>query len=251
MHTDARNMENNSVIEGDLCIVGAGASGISMAMEWANTNHKVILLEGGGFEYDEKVQELYAGKGTGQPYFPLKAIRLHYFGGTTGHWAGFCSTFDEIDFKKRDWVPHSGWPINKKDVDPYYKRANPILDLGPDEWSASYWLKQNPEFKSLPFNEKILWNKMWQFSSAYKIWPEIQRAHCQFKKYSPIYLCECDGDKNKRSCFFCDRSDRKELCRKGASGQGQIFCDSLLLGSKCPILACVKPPGAQGTRQRQ
>ena len=164
MHTDARYMDNDSVIEGDLCIVGAGASGISMAMEWANTNHKVILLEGGGFEYDEKVQELYAGKLTGQPYFPLKAIRLHYFGGTTGHWAGFCSTFDEIDFKKRDWVPHSGWPINRKDLDPYYKRANPILDLGPDEWSASYWLKQNPEFKSLPFNEKILWNKMWQFS---------------------------------------------------------------------------------------
>ena len=38
MHTDARNIENNTLIEGDLCIVGAGAAGISMAMEWANTN---------------------------------------------------------------------------------------------------------------------------------------------------------------------------------------------------------------------
>jgi choline dehydrogenase-like flavoprotein len=164
MHTDARYMENDSVIEGDLCIVGAGAAGISLAMEWAGSKRKVILLEGGGFEYDDKVQELYAGRTTGQPYFPLKAIRLHYFGGTTGHWAGFCSRFDDIDFKKRDWVPNSGWPINRQDLDPYYNRAMPILDLGPDEWSAEYWLKQDPKRESLPFDEKILWNKMWQFS---------------------------------------------------------------------------------------
>jgi len=103
MHTDARNLENNSIIEGDICIVGAGAAGISMALEWMDTKYKVILLEGGGFEYDEKMQELYAGKTTGQQYFPLKSIRLHYFGGTTGHWAGFCSTFDQIDFKEREW----------------------------------------------------------------------------------------------------------------------------------------------------
>jgi choline dehydrogenase-like flavoprotein len=164
MHTDARKIENNTLIEGDLCIVGAGASGISLAMEWANAKRKVILLEGGGFEYDDKVQELYAGKLTGQPYFPLKAIRLHYFGGTTGHWAGFCAPFDEIDFKKREWVPHSGWPITLKDLDPYYKRANPILDLGPSEWNADYWIQKYPEFKPLPMNEKILWNKIWQFS---------------------------------------------------------------------------------------
>ena len=61
MHIDARELENNSIIEGDICIVGAGAAGISMALDWKDTPFKVILLEGGGFEYDEKVQELYAG----------------------------------------------------------------------------------------------------------------------------------------------------------------------------------------------
>ncbi|HZI69352.1 MAG TPA: hypothetical protein VFD44_06565, partial [Hanamia sp.] len=104
MHVDARNSENNTQIEGDVCIIGAGAAGISIALEWINTPYKVILLEGGGFSYDDRVQELYSGKTTGQRYYPLKACRLHYFGGTTGHWAGFCSTLDPIDFKKRDWV---------------------------------------------------------------------------------------------------------------------------------------------------
>ena len=113
MHTDARELPDNSVIEGDICIVGAGAAGISIALEWINTPYKIILLEGGGFEYDDRVQELYAGKTTGQKYYPLKSARLHYFGGTTGHWAGYCSTFDDIDFEKRDWVPKSGLADNK------------------------------------------------------------------------------------------------------------------------------------------
>ena len=112
MHIDARTLENNSVIEGDLCIIGAGAAGISMALQWIGKPYKVILLEGGGLQYEPAMQDMYKGKNTGQPYYPLESTRLHYFGGTTGHWAGYCSVFDALDFKKRDWVPHSGWPIN-------------------------------------------------------------------------------------------------------------------------------------------
>ncbi len=66
MHIDARELNNNTIIEGDLCIVGAGAAGISMALDWNNNGKKVILLEGGGFEYDDEVQDLYSGKSTGQ-----------------------------------------------------------------------------------------------------------------------------------------------------------------------------------------
>jgi choline dehydrogenase-like flavoprotein len=164
MHVDARELEDGSVIEGDICIVGAGAAGIGMALEWINTPYKVVLLEGGGFAYEDSMQELYRGKITGQRYFPLKAIRLHYFGGTTGHWAGFCSTFDDIDFEKRDYVHHSGWPITRAHLDPFYERAQKILELGPYEYSADYWMRQHPEFVPLDIDEKIVWNKMWQFS---------------------------------------------------------------------------------------
>ena len=142
MNIDARQMDDGSVIEGDICIVGAGPAGITMALEWINSPYKIILLEGGGFEYDERVQDLYDGKITGQPYYPMKSSRLHYFGGASGHWGGMCSTFDEIDFKKRDWVEHSGWPINLSDIEPYYKRAHPILDLAPYDYSLAYWQKK-------------------------------------------------------------------------------------------------------------
>jgi len=164
MHIDARELDNQSIIEGDVCIIGAGAAGISMALDWINTRHKVILLEGGGFEYDEKVQQLYDGKTTGQRYYPLQSARLHYFGGTTGHWAGFCSIFDPIDFRKRDWVPYSGWPIQKADVDPFYARAHEILELGPCEYDAGYWQKLDHSLVSLPIDGDVVWNKIWHFS---------------------------------------------------------------------------------------
>lgn len=164
MHIDARNLPNDSVIEGDLCIVGAGAAGISIALDWMKTNHKVILLESGGFEYDDKVQDLYKGKSTGQKYYPLRATRLSYFGGTTGHWAGMCAPFDEIDFMKRDWVPDSGWPITRKDLDPFYARANEKLRLGPYRYDIEYWQKEMPNMNPFPLDENVVWHKMWQLS---------------------------------------------------------------------------------------
>jgi choline dehydrogenase-like flavoprotein len=165
MHTDARTLDNDTTLKGDLCIIGAGAAGISMALEWAGTSRDVILLEGGGFEVERQMQDLYDGDIVGQPYFPLDAARLHAFGGTTGHWAGFCAPLDPIDFKKRDWVPHSGWPFGREELAPFYDRAHDLVELGPKEWDAAYWARQQENAKELPLREEAVWTKMWQFSA--------------------------------------------------------------------------------------
>ena len=165
MHIDARTLENGSVIEGDLCIVGAGAAGISMAMEWIGASQRVVLLEAGGFDYEPRMQELYRGEIVGLPYFPLQAARLHFFGGTTGHWAGFCSPFDPIDFERREWVPHSGWPFERAHLDPFYARANRILELGPYEYDAAQWQRRNPRLVPFPLDSSVVFTKMWQFSA--------------------------------------------------------------------------------------
>jgi choline dehydrogenase-like flavoprotein len=164
MHIDARQLENNTIIEGDICIIGAGAAGITSALQWKNTPYKIILLEGGGFEYDDKAQDLLGGKTIGHPYYPNRSSRLNYFGGATMHWGGMCSVFDDIDFEKRDWVANSGWPIQLKDIKPFYPQAHEILDLGVYEWGAEYFLKNDSSLKPLPLDEKIIWNKMWHFS---------------------------------------------------------------------------------------
>lgn len=164
MHTDARTLPSGTVLEGDLCIVGAGASGITIAREFANSPLKVLLLEGGGFEFDPRLQELYRGEIVGLPYFPLQAAALHFFGGTTNHWAGYCSLLEPIDFEKRDWVPHSGWPITRADLDPFYARAHTVLELGPYKYDAADWKKGDADRVPLLGDSRVVWTKMWQFS---------------------------------------------------------------------------------------
>jgi len=164
VHVDARALPDGSVIEGDLCLIGAGAAGISIALEWIGSSRTVLLLEGGGFAFEQAMQDLYRGTLGGLPYFPLEAARLHYFGGTTGHWAGFCSTLDPLDFEARPWVPDSGWPITRAELDPFYARAHRLLELGPYEYDAAQWQRRDSRLVPLPLEAGVAWTKMWQFS---------------------------------------------------------------------------------------
>ncbi|HWF18363.1 MAG TPA: GMC family oxidoreductase, partial [Verrucomicrobiae bacterium] len=52
------------------------------------------------------------------------------WGGATAAWGGRCIPFDAIDFEKRSWVPHSGWPITKAQLDPFYARALALCEAG-------------------------------------------------------------------------------------------------------------------------
>ncbi|MCC6241516.1 MAG: GMC family oxidoreductase [Gemmatimonadaceae bacterium] len=165
MHIDAQTLENGAEIEGDVCIVGAGAAGISLAMEFVRSSrHRVLLLEGGGFDLEAPVQALYRGEIVGRPYYPLESARLHYFGGTTGHWGGYCAPLDPIDFTARSWVPNSGWPFTHQTLDPFYARAHPILDLGPYDYRPASWQVRDARRVSLPFDRTVVDDKIWQFS---------------------------------------------------------------------------------------
>lgn len=122
MILDLNQLKSSKSLDTDICIVGAGAAGITLAKELANSGLSVCLLESGGFEYDEETQLLYEGTSTGIDYDVL-LTRLRYFGGTTNHWGGTCRELDAIDFENRPWMPHSGWPIKKTDLADCYSRA--------------------------------------------------------------------------------------------------------------------------------
>ena len=101
MFIDSRELTEGSLLEADVCIIGGGAAGISLAREFIGTNRNVILLESGGLEFDQQIQALYSGDNTGLPSFDIDVNRLRYFGGTTNHWAGHSHPLDPIDFEKK------------------------------------------------------------------------------------------------------------------------------------------------------
>jgi choline dehydrogenase-like flavoprotein len=128
MLIDVRKVDKNSTLQADICIIGAGAAGIAITRELMNRNSKIILLESGGFEPDQQTQSMYAGETIGST-FSLITSRIRFFGGSTNEWRGNCRPMDEIDFKKRSYVPFSGWPIERKDLLFYYQRAQQVCEL--------------------------------------------------------------------------------------------------------------------------
>lgn len=127
---DARTVPSGTTIEADLVLIGGGPVSISMALELANTPLKVVLLESGGMGFDAKTQSLYDGTTVGAPYLTLEASRLRYLGGSTNHWGGWCRPLDALDFEQRSWMPHSGWPITKTDVDQHFVKAHSLCEAG-------------------------------------------------------------------------------------------------------------------------
>jgi choline dehydrogenase-like flavoprotein len=113
----------------DYCIIGAGPAGITCARELASENSTVLLLEGGDYEWSEESQSLYEGETIGDKYYPLQDARLRYFGGTSGHWAGWCRPLDAHDFEGKGQARIGRWPIGRKDLDPYFARAGEILEI--------------------------------------------------------------------------------------------------------------------------
>lgn len=148
MFEDFVDNQTREVFEADVCIIGGGAAGITVARELSNAQLQICLLESGGFHADRATQDLYSGENVGLPYFPLHSTRLRYLGGTTNHWSGQCAPMSQLDFEKREWVPQSGWPMERADLDPFYERAQPICSLGEyvyDEQLFDYLELTQPE----------------------------------------------------------------------------------------------------------
>jgi choline dehydrogenase-like flavoprotein len=136
---DARTIPPGDVLDADVCIVGGGAAGLTVALELADRPLRVVLLESGGVHPSEASQALCRGTTTGRAYYPLESCRLRYLGGSTNFWGGWCRPLDALDFERREWVPYSGWPFTKAHLDPYYARAHTVCRLGPYNYEPEDW----------------------------------------------------------------------------------------------------------------
>ncbi len=131
MIEEANQVPRGSCLAVDVCVVGAGAAGISLALSLSGTGLSVALLEAGKQTQDAAAQALYEGEvADEQLHSPAHRYRLRGLGGSTSLWGGRCMPYDPIDFEERPWVPHSGWPITYEDLVPYYVAANTLAEAG-------------------------------------------------------------------------------------------------------------------------
>ena len=107
----------------DVCIIGAGAAGIVLALELVRRGKTVTLLEGGGRSVEEASQAPYASETDALAHRGLHGGRVRALGGTTTLWGGQILELDALDFEPRPWVAESGWPFPKQELAPHYARA--------------------------------------------------------------------------------------------------------------------------------
>ena len=113
----------------DVCIVGGGPAGITLALRLArDPSLRVCLLETGGHRFEPASQDLARGTIVGDDYMPLHESRVRALGGSTWSWGGTNTRSDPLTFGSRPWID-GAWPIGASESDRYLDEAFEMLGV--------------------------------------------------------------------------------------------------------------------------
>jgi choline dehydrogenase-like flavoprotein len=113
----------------DVCVIGGGVAGITLAIKLGQAGRRVLVVEAGDRSISAKSQANYDGDLGTLENLPLDATRIRALGGSSQHWGGWCRALDAYDFARLDLSPDGSWPISKSDLDPYSREAADILGI--------------------------------------------------------------------------------------------------------------------------
>lgn len=126
-----------AALTSDVCIVGGGPAGISLALHLVEDGGlRVNLLESGGLAFEEETQQLARAEVVGAPYYPLHETRIRALGGSSWSWGGVCTPLDALAFEARPWVPNGGWPFLRATLEPYLDAALQLCGITPTARAA-------------------------------------------------------------------------------------------------------------------
>jgi choline dehydrogenase-like flavoprotein len=152
MLIDSSSVATSAVIEADICIIGAGPAGISLAREFIGSSLRVVLLESGNFEDDQHIQELSQGAVNSQ-YFSANALaegRTRRFGGTPNRWCyttepgdgrryARCLPPETLDFESHADEPSLCWPVSFDQLRPFFEKAQKVWNGGRFDYEVDAW----------------------------------------------------------------------------------------------------------------
>src|SRR3954451_25211125 len=103
MFLDGNAVAHDSELAATVCIVGAGAAGVTIANALERRGVDVLVLESGGFHLDPATTDLAAGRNLGVALdngnaLKLDELRDRVYGGSSTHWGGWCKPFVADDF---------------------------------------------------------------------------------------------------------------------------------------------------------
>ncbi len=119
------NELTGEILETHTVIIGAGACGLPLA---ADLTDDLIVVESGAKGIDLQWQNEHRSVVSGEPT-NADSVRVRAVGGATVRWTGRCIEMDDYDFQQRPWIAEHGWPIARKELDPWYEQAWNTLEV--------------------------------------------------------------------------------------------------------------------------
>ena len=150
-----------------ICVIGTGPAGMTIARELSGTPLRITILESGGMERQAESDALNEIENVGWPRAGDQwSVRNRIVGGSSATWTGRCVPFDEIDFQNRDWVEHTGWPLDWAELVPYFERSAAHLGLTAGNWYAAErpWALSWPRRSASDPDPDLLLPMLWQYS---------------------------------------------------------------------------------------
>lgn len=151
----------------DVCVIGSGPVGLTVALELGRQNKRVLVLESGVNRADFHIQSLSAAELVDPSIHddPIIASSRR-LGGTSNLWGARCQPFDPIDFLDRPQLRESRWPIPYQELCKFYDRACAYAGCGDYVFSdTSHSLIAN--------DDRIDFERLERFSNR----PAFQIAH--------------------------------------------------------------------------
>ena len=136
---DFDTYDQGAAIQTDICIIGSGAAGLTVASQFFGTRWKVTVLEGGGAKEESRSQELYQSDVIGLPHDGVHEGRFRTLGGSTTAWGGQLLPLTEQDFQAKPGLPLSGWPLTYEELDGFYRRAEAMMGVDGPPYDESRW----------------------------------------------------------------------------------------------------------------
>lgn len=161
----------------DVCIVGGGAAGLTLANSLRGAGLAVLLLEAGGLKQTKRAQEPYEGELVDPKSHPwLHHFRVRAIGGASRIWGGRCIPYDPIDFEARPWVPGPGWPITREQLTPFYQEAQIAAEAGPFDYDPATALPGRPVSFAPGLDGEVVTTRLERFSRPTDFWVRYGEA---------------------------------------------------------------------------
>lgn len=168
MITDLNDHCSATIREADVCIIGAGTAGLTLVGELLPARLKIVVLESGGHEVEERTQKLYDCELVGLPHRGHIEGRFRVLGGTSTRWGGQLLPLTPHDIEERNWIGAEAWPVKYADLVPHYRRVEKMFEVDEQPYDLSM---PNALPVELPRFDTAV------FSARYAKWPSFARRN--------------------------------------------------------------------------